>query len=120
MWNISIFALVYTTNFTNILLNKKDRLVIGIGILLASMKGLEYFEILDFSIYSKIVFNSFYETPVFVVIPLALLAYTYLSVHRFFTNNLSIDTGLNVEVKEAKMNNFNWLDNLGNMSVFLK
>ncbi len=120
MWNISIFALVYTTNFTNILLNKKDRLVIGIGILLASMKGLEYFEILDFSIYSKIVFNSFYETPVFVVIPLALLAYTYLSVHRFFTNNLSIDTGLNVEVKEAKMNNFNWLDSLGNMSVFLK
>ena len=68
MWNISIFALVYTTNFTNILLNKKDRLVIGIGILLASMKGLEYFEILDFSIYSKIIFFSFYETPVFVVI----------------------------------------------------
>ena len=55
-----------------------------------------------------------------MVIPLALLAYTYLSVHRFFTNNLSIDTGLNVEVKEAKMNNFNWLDSLGNMSVFLK
>ena len=120
MWNISIFALVYTTNFTNILLNKKDRLVIGIGVLLASMKGLEYFEILDFSIYSKIVFNSFYETPVFVVIPLALLAYTYLGVQKHFTNNLSIDTGLNVKVKEARMNNFNWLDSLGNMSVFLK
>ena len=121
MWNISIFALVYTTNFTNILLKKKDRLVIGIGILLASMNGLEYFEnfrLLD--LLKKIIFNSFYETPIFVLIPLALLAYTYLSVHRFFTNNLSIDTGLNVEVKEAKMNNFNWLDSLGNMSVFLK
>ena len=40
IWNIAIATLVYITNFLNILLNKQDKLVIGIGVLLVSIKPL--------------------------------------------------------------------------------
>lgn len=61
IWNIAIATLVYITNFLNILLNKQDKLVIGIGVLLASIKALEYFNIVDLTIYSEHIFILFIQ-----------------------------------------------------------
>ena len=54
------FSFFVTVPFLNILLNKQDKLVIGIGVLLVSIKALEYFNIVDLTIYSEQIFYSFY------------------------------------------------------------
>ena len=37
-----------------------------------------------------------------------------------YRNNLSIDTGISMNVKEGKMNNFDWLNRFGSAAIFLK
>ena len=120
LWNVSIILIIYITNFLNILLNKKDKLVFVLFVLLTVLKILEYNMIVDLSVYSEMIFYSFYETPILVFVPLIILAYTYYYVMMFFRNNLSIDTGLSMNVKEGKMNNFDWLNRFGSAAIFLK
>ncbi|MDC3077524.1 DUF5687 family protein [Flavobacteriales bacterium] len=120
LWNVSIILIIYITNFLNILLNKKDKLVFVLFILLTVLKILEFNLIVDLSVYSKMIFYSFYETPILVFVPLLLLVYTYYNVHTFFKKNITIDTGLSIKVKEGKMNNFDWLNRFGSAAIFLK
>jgi len=120
MWNLSIILIVYFTNFLNILLNKKDKLVIIFGVVLTLIKILEYNNLLDISVYSESVFYSLYDTPTLVITPLALLIYIYYYVFNFYRKNLTIDTGLNMKVKDAKMTNYQWLDRFGTAAIFLK
>jgi len=119
-WNIAIACIVYITNFINIILNKQDRLVVGFAIILLIIKSLEYYDFVDLTFYSEKFFYSFYETPILVLGPIALLIYTYYYVYRYFRFNLSIDEGLNIQTKEAIRNDFNWLDRFGSISIFLK
>ena len=120
LWNVSIILIIYITNFLNILLNKKDKLVFVLFVLLTVLKILEYNMIVDLSVYSEMIFYSFYETPILVFVPLIILFYTYYYVIMFFRNNLSIDTGLSMKVKEGKTNNFDWLNRFGSAAIFLK
>lgn len=119
-WNISIIAIVYITNYLNIVLNKRDSLVCIIAGVLISFRALEYWDFLDFTLYSKIIFTSFYNQPILVLIPIALLAYTYYSVIRFFRFGLYIDTGLQVQVAEASQGDFKFLNRFGEMAKFLR
>ena len=120
MWNLSIILIVYFTNFLNILLNKKDKLVVIFGVALTLIKILEYNNLLDISFYTESIFYSLYETPTLVIIPLVLLIYIYYYVFNFYRKNLSIDTGLSMKVKDAKMTNYQWLDRFGSAAIFLK
>ena len=112
-WNISIIAIVYITNYLNIVLNKRDSLVLIIAGVLILFRALEYWDFLDFTVYSKIIFTSFYNQPILVLIPIGLLAYTYYSVIRFFRFGLYIDTGLQVQVAEASQDDFKFLNRFG-------
>ena len=120
IWNIAIATLVYITNFLNILLNKQDKLVIGIGVLFVSIKALEYFNVVDLTIYSEQIFYSFYINPILVIAPITVLIYTYYYVYNYYHKNLSIDTGLSLKVKEATKDDFKWLDQYGEMAKFLR
>ena len=62
-WNINILGLIYVTNFFNFLLNNKDKLLYAIGGILALIKGLEYYSIVDFTEYSEQFFYLFYSQP---------------------------------------------------------
>ena len=75
---------------------------------------------LDFTVYSKIIFTSFYNQPILVLIPIGLLAYIYYSVIRFFRFGLYIDTGLQVQVAEASQDDFKFLNRFGEMAKFLR
>ena len=60
-WNINIIGLIYVTNFFNFLLNNKDKLLYTIGGVLALIKVLEYYSIVDFTEYSEQFFYLFYS-----------------------------------------------------------
>ena len=120
LWNLSMYFILYITNFLNLYLNKKDRVVIGLGIVLAIVYALDYFQIFSFNPISEWIFYMFYEDKILVIIPLIILAFTYYSVIQFFKNNFFLDTGLRKKVMEAKQDNLDFLNRFGDMSTFLR
>ena len=120
LWNLSMYLILYITNFLNIYLNKKDRVVIVLGVILVIVYALDYFQIFSFNPISEWIFYMFYEDKILVIIPLIILAFTYYSVIQFFKNNFFIDTGLRKKVMEAKQDNLDFLNRFGDMSTFLR
>ena len=120
LWNLSMYLILYITNFLNIYLNNKDRVVIVLGVILAIVYALDYFQIFSFGPISEWIFYMFYEDKILVIIPLIILAFTYYSVIQFFKNNFFIDTGLRKKVMEAKQDNLDFLNRFGDMSTFLR
>ena len=119
-WNLTIIAIVYITNYLNFLLNNNDKLLYGIGSMLATIKLLEYFSIFDFTVYSEALFYSFYVNPLFAIVPWLFLIWLYFYVFKFFKNGLYIDSGLKKKTTEAKIDDFSWLDRFGKTAIFLK
>ena len=119
-WNINIIGLIYVTNFFNFLLNNKDKLLYTIGGLLALIKGLEYYSIIDFTEYSEQFFNLFYSHPYATAFTWLLVFWLYNYVNKYLLQGLYIDTGLQVKIKEAKMDDFSFLDRFGKTATFIK
>ena len=120
LWNLSMYFILYITNFLNIYLNKKDRVVFVLGVILAIVYALDYFQIFSFNPISEWIFYMFYEDKILAIIPIIILAFTYYRVIQFFKNNFFIDTGLRKKVMEAKQDNFEFLNRFGDMSTFLR
>ncbi|MDB3927237.1 DUF5687 family protein [Flavobacteriaceae bacterium] len=119
-WNINILGLIYVTNFFNFLLNNKDKLLYAIGGILALIKGLEYYSIVDFTEYSEQFFYLFYSQPYAVSFTWLLVFWLYNYVYKYLLQGLYIDTGLQVKAKEAKMEDFSFLDRFGKTATFIK
>ena len=119
-WNINLLGIIYLTNFFNFLLNNKNNLIYIVGAALGLIKALEYFSIIDFTIYSKEAFYLFYDIPYLSLFTWLFVFYLYSYVKKYFVTGLYIDTGLQVKIKEAKMDDFSWLNRFGKTATFIK
>ena len=119
-WNINIMGLIYVTNFFNFLLINKNKLIYGIGGILALIKILEYYSIVDFTTYSEQFFYLFYSQPYATAFTWLLVFWLYNYVNKYLLHGLYIDTGLQVKIKEAKMDDFSFLDRFGKTATFIK
>ena len=119
-WNLNILGIIFLTNLLNFLLNNKKNLVYIVGAILALIKALDYYSIVDFTIYSQQFFYSFYETPYLAIFTWALVYFLYNYVFKFFNNSLYIDKGIQTKIKEAKQSDYNWLDRFGKTAIFIK
>ena len=119
-WNINLVGLIYLTNFFNFLLNNKRNLIYVLGAFLALIKALDYYSIVDFTIYSEKFFYFFYETPYVALFTWVLVFWLYNYVSTFFYNGLYIDKGIKSKVKEANLEDYSWLDSIGKTAVFIK
>jgi len=119
-WNLMLLSLIYITNYLNFLLDNKDKLLYSLGAVLASIKALEYYEIVDLTEYTQPLFYAFYTEPFLSVVPLCLLIYLYLYVFKFFRKGLYIDSGLSPKIETSNVENFEWADRFGDMAVFIK
>lgn len=119
-WNLNILGIIFLTNLLNFLLNNKKNLVYIVGVILALIKALDYYSIVDFTTYSQQFFYSFYETPYLAIFTWALVYFLYNYVFKFFNNSLYIDKGIQTKIKEAKQSDYNWLDRFGKTAIFIK
>ncbi|WP_438426187.1 DUF5687 family protein [Aquimarina macrocephali] len=120
LWNIGLAALIYSNNFLNIILNKKDNLIFIIGGILAILGGLHYFEYFDITTYTAPFFKGLYEIPFLVLIPIAILLFLITISFRSFVTDLYLDAGLATKTKNVKTENLEWLDRFGKTATFLK
>lgn len=118
-FTLGIIALFYFNNFLNILLNGKDVIVYAVALIAAIFGALQYFQIVDLSIYSQKIFFSLYEYSGAFLIPvfLAVLA-AYLAYQEIY-KNFYLDKGLELKVAEGKTENLEFLNRYGVTGTFL-
>ncbi|MBP2833302.1 hypothetical protein J8281_13995 [Aquimarina sp. U1-2] len=120
LWLIALIALIYSNNFLNILLNKKDKLVFFVAVLLILSATLQYFEYFDSTVYTSLFFKSFYSTPFMVFVPILTLLVLILVSFTSFAKQLYLDAGVKTKYRTVKTENLAWLDRFGRTAIFLK
>lgn len=119
-WHFGIFALVYCTNYINVLINNKDTLFYIVFGTLSILAALQYYDIFDITIYSAPVFESFYQHPLTALVACAVLALLYYYTFNQFRKELFLDGNLTIKSEKAKTQDFDWLNRLGASAVFIK
>lgn len=119
-WFLSVFAMIFFNNFINILINNRDWLLYAIGGLLIATVSLHYFDIVNPTVFTGPVIEALYNQPYRLVVPLILLLVAVWLTYNFFYNRLYLDSGLSIKQKDAKTEQFTWLDRFGLMGTFLK
>ncbi|MGV9002513.1 DUF5687 family protein [Flavobacterium sp.] len=120
LWHIGIFGFIYSINFINVLVNKKDSVFYSVVAILAIFGLAQYYGWFDVTIYAAPFFQGLYETNYLFVIPVLAMALLYYFNFQFFKNNLTLDTGLTKKSEEARTENLTFLDQFGTLGTFLK
>ena len=110
---LGIFAVILFNNFLNILLNGKTVIVVIVGLIVASLGALEYFEIIKLSTYSEQIFYSFFSVIGIFLVPIVLLAGVMYLAYKDISNNFYLDQGLELKKAEGKTENIEFLNKFG-------
>lgn len=119
-WHLALMALIFCNNFINVFVNSKDGVFYTVLATLLVFGGLKYYEIFDITLYTKPVFQAFYNIPYTALIPILLLVFLYKTAYNYFKSNFYLDGGLSKKIDIVKSEDFAWLNRFGSVSTFLK
>ena len=120
-WWISIGCIIIATNFLNIMLNSKDKLLILTGAVLLSLFGMQYMGWFDITTLSTPVFMAPYHQPLWALVPFTLMLLTYYWSFHHFRAILYLDSKAMRPKKEVqRATELKWLDGFGRTAFFLK
>ena len=120
LWHVGVAALFYVNNFLNILINNKDSVFYAVLSLLIGLIALQYYNVFDITVYSKVFFQGLYSINYLFLIPTILAVSVYYFSFNYFKNRLNLDDGLAKKSEVAQTENFTWLDQFGTLGTFLK
>ncbi|MEC7616827.1 MAG: DUF5687 family protein, partial [Bacteroidota bacterium] len=92
-WHLAIIAIVFCTNYINILINDRNDVFYTVATLLILFAGLQYYDIFDITQYTGPVFDTFYNSPIYTIIPWLILILLYQSAFTHFKNRMYLDSG---------------------------
>lgn len=119
-WFLSIFTLIFFNNFLNILSNNRRPLLLSLAVLILGFGALLYYDVFDVTYYTQPWFEAFFQNPFWTLVPLILLALTAYVTFSFYRRKLYLDTGLSVNKKEGRTEEFSWLNRFGTVGTFIK
>ena len=120
-WLIAVGSIILITNFLNIMLNSKDKVLVAVGVLLIGIYGLQHYQIFDITTLVGPFFMAVYQQPLWALIPVALMLITYQWSFSHFRASLYLDTEVMRQKKEThRAGELGWLDGLGRIAFFLK
>lgn len=119
-WFLSIVFLTLSVNYLNFLINKNNAIFYVIAISLISLIGLEYYGIFAVSEPIGIAFNTLYNQPYLVIIPLLLVTGLYYVNFIYIRKGFYLDDAVSKKIKEVNATDLSWMDRFGNVAPFLK
>jgi hypothetical protein len=115
-----MMALVFASNYLNILANKKDAILIPVALIVAALIASQYFKWFDITLYTQVFFDALYSIPIAFVVPFLLLGILYYFAYYYFINNMYFDDKLATKQKTADGKEYAWLNKYGTLGTFLK
>ena len=119
-WFFAILFIGLSNNFLNFLINKSNIVFYVLISVLSLLIGLEYFEILKASQPIGKAFNSLYNNPISVIIPLVVLIGMYTINFNYIKKGFYLDDTVSKKIKEVNATDLSWMDKFGSVAIFLK
>lgn len=119
-WHLAIVAIVFCTNYINILINDRNDVFYTVATVLILFAGLQYYDIFDITQHMGPVFDTFYNSPIYTIIPWLILILLYRSTFTHFKHRMYLDSGLQEVKKEAQNLQLGWLNRFGRTAIFVK
>ena len=119
-WHLGMFALFYSNNFINIMMNNLDSVFYPLAAGLIALGASQYYGWFNITSYTQPFFQQLYETPWTAIIPWIVLVVLYIASFAYFRKNMYLDAGLATKRVEAKTEEYTWLNRFGNLGPFLK
>ncbi|WP_159472781.1 DUF5687 family protein [Chryseobacterium sp. 18068] len=118
-WFIGVSLLFYLNNFLNFLFNDKEKIAMGIGVVILAISALTYYEIVPTLSYAETFFYNLYERPYFVVIPIILFASLWKITFNYIRKGFYLDEGLEAKKQIGKTENIAFLNKYGAIGSFI-
>jgi hypothetical protein len=119
-WFISIMVLTLTVNFINFLINKNNTIFYIIISVLALFIGLEIYQIFKVSQPIGVAFNTLYNQPYLVIIPMALMYALYKINFNDIKKGFYLDGTISKKAEKVNTIDLSWMNRFGSIAVFLK
>ncbi|WP_419213258.1 DUF5687 family protein [Maribacter sp. X9] len=120
LWVVGIMALVICINYINLLINKNEKVLIGIASVLVAGYGLDYFGVFSVKSLFAPIFHALYTYPVTVLVPIFLAVVIYYINYQFLKDQIYLDARLKTKSVEANASNLAWTKRFGEMGSFLQ
>ncbi|TVZ16203.1 DUF5687 family protein [Maribacter sp. MAR_2009_72] len=120
LWTIGVMAIVFCINYVNLLVNKNEKVLIGIGSVLALGYGLDYFGIFSVKTFFAPIFHALYAYPITVFVPIALAVLVYYINYGYLRNKIYLDATLKPKSVQANTSDMSWTRRFGEMGSFLQ
>ena len=119
-WHLGMFALFYSNNFINVMMNNLDSVFYPLAAVLIALGASQYYGWFNITTYTQPFFQQLYETPWTAIIPWIAMVLLYFASFAYFRKNMYLDAGLATKRVEAKTEEYTWLNRFGNLGPFLK
>ncbi|MGB5982630.1 MAG: DUF5687 family protein [Nonlabens sp.] len=119
-WHLAALGITYSINFLNIFLNNSDKVFYPVLAIVAASIYAQYNGYFDVTVYTKPIFDFFYDQPWACLIPLATATGFAFVAYNHFLKQLYLDGGLSIKAEEASTENLDFLDRFGKISTYLK
>jgi len=123
-WTLTLVLTTLIINFLNFIIESysadKELSFLPIILLAGGLFMLNYFDLVQFSVWVSMGFNAIYKIPILVIVPLLLLIGCYLINFKLLRQKLFLDSGLKTKVKEVNAANLEWTKNFGDIAPFLQ
>ncbi|NMH28368.1 DUF5687 family protein [Flavobacterium silvaticum] len=120
LWHVAVFALVFSNNFINVLINSKDSVFYPVLAIVGLTAVSHYYGWFDATLYTQHFFNSLSDTYFMFLVPCLFFGLLYYASFNYFRKRLHLDTGLASKTDLATTENLTWLNQFGSMGTFLK
>lgn len=119
-WTVAIYALVFCFHFINILFDKIKAVFYSLVALVVLLAGLQYVEAFDITVYTTVLFASFYTYPILALIPLSSALILARATYLFYLKHMYLDAVLQTKQEQVQGGELNWLNRFGASKEFLK
>ncbi|MBD0779681.1 hypothetical protein HPE56_17910 [Maribacter sp. ANRC-HE7] len=119
-WLFAIVCIVLTINYTNFIINKSDRVLLFLGVLILALYSLDYFSVFPVIEYSGKLFYTLYQNPVLALVPLVFAIGTYYINYIFLRKKLYLDASLRKKEARVETSDLTWTKRFGDIAPFLQ
>ncbi|WP_299548739.1 DUF5687 family protein [Seonamhaeicola sp.] len=124
VWWLTLILLILINNFLNFIIEslsaETELSFLPIIIFTGALFGINHFNIVNLSELFSNAVSAIAETPIFLIIPIAILALLYGFNFKLLRKKLFLDSGLKEKVKEVNTANLEWTKSFGDIAPFLQ
>lgn len=120
VWLLAVACISQSINFLNFIINKSDRVLIGLLVVLSSFYAVDFFQLYPIKEFIGNLFFQLYTNPVWVLVPMAIAVLTYYLNFRFLRNKIYLDASIKEKVKQASTSDLGWTKRFGSIAPFLQ